>query len=216
MHHKMVIIIVLIIIGLTGIHSNDELMCNCSCCIDKQCRKISQNDFSVSTCGSCQSICQSKFSAACTKMSSTVSYKCTNGTMASRLLNEPDWIGEFRMTDDCDTESCCCLTDLVQFTRVNVNNLHIQGQFFGQCPRASLTIEDIYMMPNDFSANFNFLNRLVSAKLSSDSRTISFMETDNLACRYKAVRENAASMIAINWMFFILICGIVNVKNYII
>ncbi|UJR32560.1 hypothetical protein I4U23_020021 [Adineta vaga] len=135
-------------------------------------------------------MCQNEFSSTCMKGASHVSYQCMNDALLSRQLGGPNWIGTFHATDECDTTDCCCLTDVVYFNRGNNNNLHIQGQFNGQCSSASPTVYAIYAMPNTYSAEFRFLNQPITVKLSADSQTISFMETDNMACRYKAVRQS--------------------------
>jgi len=205
MHYETAFILA-IVVALSVIHSSDALMCTCTCCKDNSCTRIARNNNTALTCDACGSICETKFSSKCKSISGHVSHECTSDNLLSRLAATPNWIGEFRITgDDCDTESCCCLTDVVYFTRGANNNLRVQGQFTGECPVASPILDATYPMPSESFTDLRFLNQLVTVQLIEESRKMLFQETDNIACRYQAVRENAASLNTINWICVLLL-----------
>lgn len=93
------------------------------------------------------------------------------------------------------------------------NKLRMQGQFAGQCPSALPTLNDSYTMPTTFSTDLQLLNIRTSVKLSADSRTISFMDAENMACRYKALRQSSVALKATKWLSAVLLSGLMGIQR---
>ncbi|CAF1192465.1 unnamed protein product [Adineta ricciae] len=214
MHYELILFICIIAVTSGAIHTVYEFQCSCSCCTSDRCSLISPKNYTTSTCETCQSICETEFASICMKGAERVSYQCTSDVPISRAANPQMWFGSFRATDDCDKTDCCCLTDVIYFNPGRYNNLHIQGRFTGQCSSSSPTLDTTQPIPNTNSLDLRFQNQPISVTLSGDGGTVTFIETDNMACRYKAIREaNSASSNTINWISVLFLTSLINIRN---
>jgi hypothetical protein len=215
MHYETAFIVI-VVVALAAIYSSDASTCNCLCCTDNRCTQTSSVNFIVSTCESCRSTCQNKLSSTCASAFGHASYECRNGNLISRLSAKANWIGAFRVTEECDTDSCCCLTDTVYLTRTMDNNLRIQGEFTGSCPAARPILDETFSMPNSSSTRLRLLNQWITIKLSDNDRNVDFLDIDNIDCSYKAVRVNDASFMAIHLVLVILLSSFTSIKMFFI
>ena len=214
MHYELILLIGIIAGTSSAIRSIYEFQCSCSCCTSDRCSLISLKNYTTSTCETCQSTCETELASICVKGAERVSYQCTSDASTSRAANPQMWFGSFRATDDCDQTSCCCLTDVIYFNPGRNNNLHILGRFTGECSSSSPALDTTQPIPNTNSFELRFQNQPISVTLSEDGRTIRFMETDNMNCRYKAIREaNSASSNTINWIPVLLLTSLINIRN---
>ena len=209
---KTMLLPILIVVFFSVSHCNGDT-CSCTCCTGNFCTPTFQGTVPVSSCGSssCKSVCQSNYPSQCTDGPGRTSYECRGGSSTS-----PNWAGVFRMTNRCDTRTCCCPVGQMTLSKVGGNALRIQCQFSGQCPPGTSSVDDTVSMPTGYSAQIAFMDDAILVTLSQDSRTIQLTNVLYPSCSETATRSGALSATTINLAFLFVSSGLMSLRQLMI
>jgi len=134
--------------------------------------------------------------------STTISYSILIffivGFCESSLLDGPNWLGTFNVDDSCNTNECCCLSEIATITKASDTQLlvtaNVQGVACQQQLNGSTSVSILIPIPTDksgFQLTMNFLGSNNRFTLSSDSQYIANVNLDFPRCSGSANRVNS-------------------------
>lgn len=97
------------------------------------------------------------------------------------------WSGIYQTDSTCNREQCCCMNGRMVVSPLSTSIMTVAADMDGRCGSVN-RIEVHTGQPTGYTVFLQMIGTILELRLSSDSRTMTFINPTNVACNFFATK----------------------------